>query len=160
MKQTLKSIIIDYLNSRLDREEVVCSLIRNQIPIDTYNSVLINIIKRIRKMISRLTVRRKSLSLRRYASELSGPAVVNNRPVALETSEAQVFFNKMQVMPPQLFCENKRMLTEAEIQSKLQVFAEHFKIQVRDSKEIFQILRWGCREFLKRELNKIRKSDK
>lgn len=159
MKQTLKSIIIDYLNSRLDREEVVCSLIRNQIPVDTYNLVLINIIKRIEKMISRLTVRRKSLSLKSYASELSGSSIADCH-VGQATSEAQKLFNKMQVMPPLLFCENKRMLTETEVQSKLQVFAEHFRVQVRDNKKIFQILKWGCREFLKRELNKIRKSGK
>lgn len=160
MKQILKSIIIDYLNNRLDREEVVCSLIRNQIPVDTYNSVLINIIKRIKKMISRLSVSRKSLSLKRYASEFSGPAIVNNRHIAQETSEAQALFNRIQVTPPLLFRENKRMLTEAEIQSKLQMFAKHFKIHVSNSKKIFQILRWGCREFLKMELSKIRQSEK
>lgn len=156
MKQVMKDIILGYLGRKLDKEDVVSSLKKNQISINTYNAILIGILKKIRKKGTKLEYQRKRLSTKKLVDRTTLNEFVKEMDVNNDSFDECREFCRILMKIPSFISEKKRMLKEDEMEDNLRTFTEHFKIKLEKSKKLFWVIKRGCQEFIKRELDKIR----
>lgn len=153
MRDALRDIILGVLSNKLDKEMAALRLAENHIPIDAYNAVLIDLSRKMKKTRKIQHIERKAVSTR---SNLKGAVPSTAR----ETSDVKMYNwdeVRRKLVLPVTFAEKKRMLTEMEIEENVRAFAERLNVNLEVDKKFFWAVEFGCREFIKRELAKIRK---
>lgn len=156
MKQVMKDIILGYLGRQLTKEDVLDRLKENHLSISTYNSILIGILRKIRKKRNKPGLRRKRLSTTRLVNRTVPNEVMQEVYVNDSKSDKSWEFSKILMKIPSLISEKKRMLRENEIEDNLYVFMEYFKMDLKKDKKLFLVIKRGCKEFIKKELDKVR----